>query len=165
MARRVFFSFHYERDIIRASQVKNSWLTQDRQEAGFWNASLEEEAKIKGDDVIKRMIDEGLKNTSVTIVLIGAETANRRWVEYEIKQPCAMGHGLLGVYINGLKNFQKQVDHRGRNPLSHLGYDNYQGSGRRVNLDKIYPTYDYVIDNGYSNLGKWIEEAATVATR
>lgn len=31
MARRVFFSFHYERDIWRANQVRNRWITKDRE--------------------------------------------------------------------------------------------------------------------------------------
>ena len=58
MARRVFFSFHYERDIWRANQVRNSWVTQpDRESAGFFDASLWEEAKRKGDAAIKKMID------------------------------------------------------------------------------------------------------------
>ncbi len=39
MARRVFFSFHYERDVWRAGQVRNSWVTKDREEAGFWDAA------------------------------------------------------------------------------------------------------------------------------
>lgn len=39
MARRVFFSFHYERDAWRAAQVRNSWVTKpDREAAGFWDA-------------------------------------------------------------------------------------------------------------------------------
>ncbi len=47
MARRVFFSFHYERDIWHANVVRNSWITQDREAAVFWDASLWEEAKKK----------------------------------------------------------------------------------------------------------------------
>jgi len=38
MARRVFFSFHYERDNWRAGQARNSWVTKDRESAGFWDA-------------------------------------------------------------------------------------------------------------------------------
>lgn len=32
MARRVFFSFHNERAIARANVVRNSWMTQDRED-------------------------------------------------------------------------------------------------------------------------------------
>ena len=63
--------------------MKNAWVTaKDRSEAGFWNASLEEEAKRKGDAAVKRMIDSALKGTSVTAVLIGSKTATRKFVLY-----------------------------------------------------------------------------------
>lgn len=85
MARRVFFSFHYERDIWRASQIRNSWVTKpDRKTAGFWDAASWEEVKKKGEDAILRWIDNQLNGTSVTVVLIGAETSERKYVGYEI---------------------------------------------------------------------------------
>ena len=148
MARRAFFSFHYEPDVWRASTIKNSWVTQDRTAAGFFNASLEEEAKAKGDAVVKKMIDEALKGTSVTVVLIGAETANRPYVKYEIQKSVEVGNGLVGVYIHNVKNSNGFASTRGANPLP-------QG----------YTVYDYVSDNGYANLGTWIEAAARAAVR
>src|SRR5580692_10411120 len=85
MAKRVFFSFHYERDIWRASIVRNSWVVRnEREDAGFWDASLWEEAKRKGEESIRRTILKGLENTSVSAVLIGAETVTREWVIFEI---------------------------------------------------------------------------------
>jgi hypothetical protein len=80
MARRVYFAFHYQNDIWRVNEVRQSWVTQERQVAGFYDASLWEEAKKQSDLAIKRMINSGLQNTSVTCVLIGSETSNRRWV-------------------------------------------------------------------------------------
>jgi len=82
MAKRVFFSFHYQ-DVIdfRANTVRNHWLTKkDREDAGFFDASIWESAKKKGDIALKRLINGALKNTSVTCVLIGSQTFNRRWV-------------------------------------------------------------------------------------
>ena len=87
MVRRVFFSFHYERDAWRASQVRNSWVTKpDREAAGFWDAAEWEKVKKQGDAAIKRWIDKGLEGTSVTVVLIGTETCSRKWVRYEIQK-------------------------------------------------------------------------------
>jgi hypothetical protein len=40
MARRVFFSFHYERDIWRANVVRKSWVVAGSREAEFIDASL-----------------------------------------------------------------------------------------------------------------------------
>lgn len=161
MARRAFFSFHYERDIWRACVVRNSWVTKpDREDTGFWDESLWEAAKKKGDDAIRRMIDEGLKGTSVTVVLIGTETWDREWVRYEIVESHNRGNGLLGVYIHNIKNQNESTDTQGNNPFDYLYIDQ---NGRRVYLSQLYPTYDYVRGNGYNNLGAWIEAAAKAA--
>lgn len=92
MARRAFFSFHYERDVWRASVVRNSWVTKpDREAAGFFDAGIWEEAKKRGDAAIKKLIDDALVGTTVTAVLIGAETSTRMYVKYEIDQSVARG--------------------------------------------------------------------------
>lgn len=156
MTRRVFFSFHYERDIWRANQVRNSWVTQERESAGFWDASLWEEAKKKGDTAIKRMINSGLDGTSVTVVLIGAETAYRKWVDYEIVQSRKRGNGLLGVYIHKLKDKDGETDKKGTNPFD-LWY--ITKDGKKMYYSEFYSTYDWVNDDGYNNFGDWIEKA------
>jgi len=118
MARRVFFSFHYERDIWRANVVRNSWVTQDREAAGFFDASLWEEAKKKGDAAVKKMIDDALVGTTVTAVLIGAETAGRSYVLYEIEKSVERGNGLLGVRIHKIEDKEWQRGQLGRQPLA-----------------------------------------------
>jgi len=118
MARRVFFSFHYERDVWRAGQVRNSWVAKpDREAAGFWDAAEWEEVKKKGDAAIKEWIDKQLKGTSVTAVLIGAETSTRKYVGYEIEQSFNKGNGLLGIYIHNLKDTDGKTDCKGPNPF------------------------------------------------
>jgi hypothetical protein len=104
MARRVFFSFHFDGDIWRANQVRNCNVVAGADSAGFFDHSEYEDAKKKGTDGIKRMISKHLAGTSVTVVLIGKETANRPWVKEEIRQSIAQGNALLGIYIHHLKN-------------------------------------------------------------
>lgn len=144
MARKTFFSFHFERDNWRAGQVRNAYVTQDA--AGYIDAADWEAVKSKGDAAIKRWIDDQLIGTSVTVVLIGAETANRDYVAYEIKQSIARGNGLLGIYIHHVKNKESQTDSKGSNPLP-AGYS----------------TYDWVLDDGRDKLGTWVETAAKKA--
>jgi hypothetical protein len=146
MARRVFFSFHYERDVWRASVVRNSWVTKERVAAGFFDAGIWEEAKKKGDSAIKAMIDNALKNTTVTAVLVGRYTAQRNYVKYEIEKSIERGNGLLGVRIEKIENSRGAVDDAGANPLP---------SG--------YPLYRWNADKGYTNFGKWVEQAAKAA--
>lgn len=45
MARRVFFSFHYQRDIWRVNQIRNIGEIVGTAAVGFHDASLWEEAK------------------------------------------------------------------------------------------------------------------------
>ena len=49
MARQTFFSFHHQHDAWRAGQVRNSWVTKDRNAAGFWDKAEWEEVKKAGD--------------------------------------------------------------------------------------------------------------------
>jgi len=153
MARRVFFSFHYERDIWRANVVRNSWVTQGREAAGFWDASLWEEAKRKGDEAIKKMIRDGLANTSVTAVLVGAETSSRKYVLYEIEQSIARGNGLLSVHIEKIKNRDGSTDPSGPNPLA------------GVQSTPSPNVYYWNRDDGYANFSEWVEQAAKAAGR
>ena len=61
MARRVFFSFHYQRDIWRVNQIRSIPNVTGCSAAGFQDASIWEDAKKKGDDAIKKLIRDGLK--------------------------------------------------------------------------------------------------------
>lgn len=146
MARKVFFSFHYGRDISRANVVRNSWVTKDKGTAGFLDASLWEEAKAKGDAAIKRLIDDQMVGTTVTAVLIGSQTSERAYVQYEINKSIERGNGLLGIYIHNIKDLSGNVASKGLNPLT-----------------ARYKTYDWIADNGYANLGPWVEAAYAAA--
>lgn len=145
MAHRTFFSFHYEQDVWRASIVRNSATTKPNIDAEFIDASLWEEAKRKGDDAIRRLINSGLFNTTVTAVLIGSQTSYRRWVRYEIERSLARGNGLFGIYIHNIKDRNGNTAPRGNNPLPYG-----------------YTTYDWVYDDGYNNLGSWVDKAYDV---
>ena len=97
MSKRVYFAFHYQ-DVcdFRANVVRNHWMTKPHREAaGFFDASLWEDAKKHGDIAIKRLINSGIEGTSTTCVLIGSHTFNRRWVSYEIMRSFKRGNSIL----------------------------------------------------------------------
>jgi hypothetical protein len=146
MAHRAFFSFHYERDVWRASVVRNSDVTKNDVDAEWIDGSIWEEAKKQGDAAVRSLIDGALVGTSVTAVLIGSETASRKWVQYEIDQSIDRGNGLLGIYIHNIKDKDGLTASRGDSPLP---------AG--------YKTYDWVYDDGYSNLGTWVDAAYDAA--
>lgn len=146
MARRVFFSFKYK-DVSRAMIVRNSWVTQGKQAAGFIDAADFEKVKRQGDRAIQNWIDKQLEGTSVTVVLVGAKTCSSRWVKYEIKKSIERGNGLLGVDVSKIADLQGNTSERcGQIPT---GYDFYLWNK----------------NDGYKNMGNWIEDAAKKAGR
>ena len=116
--RGVFFSFDWS-DAWRANQVRHSWVTKGGQrQANFRDVAEIETVRKSSDVAIKHWIDEQLNGTSVTCVLIGSDTYSSKWVAYEIEQSLARRNGLLGIYIDGLRNAQGRTAIRGQNPLS-----------------------------------------------
>jgi len=162
MARRVFFSFHYQRDIFRANVVRNSWRFRPEYEISnaFWDGSLWEKTKTEGDAAVKRLIAQGLNNTSATVVLIGAETSKRQWIQHEIDESLTRGNGLVGVYLHNIKDQLGFVDTPGNNP-----FDNLRFASTKQLLSTAYRTYDWINDDGYRNLAGWVEAAAKAAGR
>lgn len=146
MARHVFFSFHYQRDIVRVNQIRNLPEIVEEAAAGFKDKSLWEEAKAKGDDAIKKLIDNALVGTSVTVVCIGGKSAGRKYINYEIQKSIDRGNGILGVQIHHLKNFDGETDTVGDTPALLTKHN--------------YPVYKY--DN-HTKLNAWIEAAAKAA--
>jgi hypothetical protein len=66
--------------------VRNSWVAQGKEAAGFIDAADFEEVEGQGENAIKNWIDKQLNGTSVTVVLVGNKTCNSKWVKYEIKK-------------------------------------------------------------------------------
>ncbi len=134
MTRRVFYSFHYKPDNWRVSMVRNIGSITGNEPAtdNDW-----EEVKRGGDTAIKQWIAGQMKNRSCTVVLIGSETANRKWINYEIIKSWNDGMGLVGIHVHGLKNSDGYTSGKGRNPFDFIPYGN-QG----LKLSSIVRCYD-----------------------
>jgi hypothetical protein len=141
MARRVFFSFEYS-DVTRAMVVRNSAVTKGKEAVGFIDAAEFEKLEKQGDSAVKAWIDDQLVGTSVTAVLVGAKSCTSKWVKYEIERSIKRGNGLLGIDISKIKNFNgNTTDRCGQIPTG-------------------YTFYLWYKNDGYQNIGGWIEKAA-----
>ena len=145
MARRTFFSFHYKY-IWKVNQIRSMINIIGTSAAGFQDASLWEEANKKGDKEIKRMIDNALENTSVTVVCVTYGTTNRKYINYEIDQSLARGNGLVAIQIHHLKDQNGNTGSPGAIPSQ------IEANG--------FKAYKYTTKEA---LARWIEEAARLA--
>lgn len=152
--RQVFYSFHYDNDVMRLHQIRNigSFDKSELLSPNDW-----EIVKKGGDRAIKKWIDEQMNYRSCVIVLIGEETANREWVQYEIKKAFADGKGLFGIYIHNLKCPSTGKSSKGKNPFEQFTLND----GRK--LSEIFTCYNPNILDAYNDIAKnmehWIETA------
>lgn len=144
MARKVFFSFKYD-DVQRAMNVRNSNVITGAIKSGFIDKAEFEKVEREGDKAIKGWIDKQLEGTTVTVILVGANTDKSKWVKYEIDQSIGRGNGILTIDISKISDLDRKTT---------------DCCSLRV---KGHKHYLWNNDNGRENLGKWVEDAATAA--
>ena len=161
MARRAFYSFHYKPDCWRASQVRNMGVIEGNRPCSDndW-----ESITSAGDEAIKKWIAEQMEGKSCAIVLIGAATAGRKWINHEIIKAWNDKRGVLGIYIHRLLNTDKQQSTKGANPFDSVTHG---PSGKK--LSSVVKAYDppYTSSTDAYNyisqkLEAWVEEAITI---
>lgn len=169
MGRRVFFSFHYEEDIWRVNQVRNSRVTKLADVNEPIDKASWESIRRVGDEAVYKWINQQLSGVGVTVVLIGSQTATRKFVDYEVRKSFELGKGLLGIRIHNLENVLGRTSWPGMNPLDNVrvSVPAYSGAAWSITktLSSIYPTYDWVTDDGFRNFPDWVEQAAQIAGR
>ena len=156
--RRIFYSFHYAADSWRTAMVRNIGVVEGNRPAtdNKW-----EEVKRGGDAAIQRWIDGQMRRRSCTLVLVGASTAGRRWIDYEIEKSWNNEMGLAGIHIHGLRNQDNRISAKGQNPFAHFTLED---SNRK--LSSVVKCYDPPGTNSRQrynwirdNLGRIVEEA------
>ncbi|MGN7297031.1 TIR domain-containing protein [Ferdinandcohnia sp. SAFN-114] len=101
MAHKVFVSYHHYNDQNRADYLRRYY----GQNNTIIDRSLPEALDSQDNDYILSVIrTRHLRDSTVTIVLIGSETYNRKWVDWEIYSSLRpygdrKRNGLLAIYL------------------------------------------------------------------
>jgi hypothetical protein len=152
--RQVFYSFHYDNDVFRVQQIRNIGALEDNEPV---SANKWETVKRGGDASIKKWVDDNLRHKSCVVVLVGEETANRKWVQYEIQQAWELGKGLVGIYIHNLKDPRKGKSSKGKNPFDQFTFND------GTKLSSVVKCYNPDPNDAYNeirnHLEDWIEDA------
>lgn len=120
---------------FKVNVVRNSWLLNHSADT-FIDSSIWEKEKSKGPTVIKNLIETGLKKTTVATVLIGDETAERRWVKYEIVKSFEKGNGILGFTLTELEVKNKQFQLVAKTHLRDLHFK-YQRTVKKLDFTNL----------------------------
>jgi len=153
----VFYSFHYDRDHSRVQQIINMGALEGQR---ILNAQDWEAVKRKGDKAVENWIAEQMLYKPAVVVLVGAQTANRRWVRHEIRKAWDDNRPLVGVRIHGLADFGKHTDAPGGNPFSQVTLPDGRTVGHYVDLHSPSGwNSQEVYANIKANLISWVANA------
>lgn len=147
--RKCFYSFHYEPDNWRAATVRNIGAIEGNKPTSDNNW---ETIKKGGDAAIKKWIADEMLGKSCIVVLVGSNTADRKWINYEIIKGWDDGKGIVGIYIHGLKDSNEKTSVKGDNPFDYINYGN---TGKKLSsIVKCYNPSGSTSQEKYN----WIKE-------
>lgn len=152
--RQVFYSFHFKKDCWRAATVRSIGVIEGNKPApdNDW-----ETVTASGDQAIKKWIADQMEYRSCTIVLVGEQTANRKWINHEIIESWKAGMGVVGIYIHGLKNQGGYTSNKGKNPFEFIKFK----SGKK--LSEIVKCYNPAGTNSKERY-EWISKYLSAMT-
>lgn len=154
--RRVFYSFHFDKDVMRVHQIRNIGALEDNKPVSVneW-----EQVKRGGDSAVEKWIDENMKYKNCVVVLVGEETAQRPWVKYEIKKAWNERRGLVGIYIHNLKCPRNGYGRQGVNPFGQFTV----GGKALSSIVRCYNPSSYdAYGDVKNNIEKLVEEAISI---
>lgn len=160
MARRIFYSFHYNPDNWRVSKIRQIGAIEGNKPAtdNDW-----ETVTAQGDAAIERWIKGQMAGRSCAVVLIGQNTAGRKWINHEIIESWNKGMGLLGIHIHNITNSAGDQSSKGANPFSGVTIGGKSLPSIVKTYDPPFSTSRYVYNHIADNISSWIDDA--VATR
>ena len=160
--RKVFISYHHSNDQYYADYIQRLATCYKI----FTDRSLERIINSTNTDYVQWAIKENnLKGTSVTIVLCGAETYKRKYVDWEIYHTLDLSHGLLGILLPTCTsdyNGNYIIPARLKENIS-SGYATCIGWGQILNyenLHSIFSAYTLMVQqNRHLNFKNSIEQS------
>lgn len=153
--KQIFYSFHFDNDVMRVQQIRNIGALEDNKPVSVneW-----EQIRRSGDAAIERWIDENMKYKNCVVVLVGEETAGRKWVKHEIKKAWNDGRGLVGIYIHNIKCPRNGLGRQGQNP-----FDQFTVGGK--SLSSIVRCYNPGSYDAYGDIKRSLEGLVDEAIR
>jgi hypothetical protein len=157
VARSIFASFYYDGDADRVQQVLQMGAIEGD---SLVTAQEWETVKRKSDAAIEKWIYEQMLRKSAVVVLVGSDTASRKWVDHEIRKAWDDKRRLVGIRIHGLNNLAGQTARRGANPFASVRLKNGATLDYYVDLhDPAGADSKAVYKSISDNLDAWVGNA------
>ena len=108
---------------------------------------IREDEKEKDDEIVKNWVDEKIKGTKITILLISKETLDRKYVSYELEKSLSQRNSINPILIDSEENAfdDEKIDLIIQKLDTEL-------LGMKLKLRKWYQ------ENGKENILRWLNE-------
>jgi hypothetical protein len=150
----VFISYHHENDQLYKNSLVKYYGTGDNRIFNDGSVDTGDIADNLTDEQIRTKIrDEYLKNTTVTIVLVGKETKNRKHIDWEIYSSMFDGtinkkSGILVVLLPSVDNGNAKIAHDNEKEVIYPEPMSWTSVETRAEYERRYPYLsDRLIDN------------------
>ncbi len=149
---RVFISYHHSNDQV----YKESLLELNKQHSLFIDASVDTGDVSDGlpDETIRTLIrDDYLRNSTVTILLVGSESKKRKHIDWEIYSSMYDGlknkkSGVLVINLPAAGSISHTVGHDGEKEAIYPNTTNWINIKNRADYERRYPMMPArIIDN------------------
>jgi hypothetical protein len=152
--RKCYVSFDAAHDLWRVQQVRNMGRI-EAQPLLDWDAW--DKIRRRGGKAIAAWVDDNMRGKECLVVLVGAQTADRKWVTYEIERAWRAGLGVLAIHIHNLKDRDGQRAEKGADPFDGLLIEGRAVVGRAYDppFSDSTAVYQYI----QTNVSQWISDA------
>jgi hypothetical protein len=155
----VFYSFHFDNDVMRVQQIRQMGVID-----GDEPVSPNDWEQLKRNKGVEAWIQKNMAYKNAVVVLIGEETYKRPWVQYEIKKGWNDNRAVLGIHIHNLNCPNGGRCKQGTNPFNQFTVSG--GLYSSWNMGNIVPVYNPSPTDTYNtiknNIDSWINEAIRV---
>ncbi len=149
---RVFISYHHKKD----QREKNALLTLNKKYEIFIDGSVDTgdiDENLPDETIRQKIRDEYLKDTTVTILLVGVETAKRKHIDWELYSSMYNGKvnkqsGILVIQLPSTKPEHFRAAHGDKEKNDIYPDTSWTSIGSKAEYKSRYPYLpDRIIDN------------------
>lgn len=154
--RRVFLSYHYETDFLRADKIRRMNKQNNKL---LFSEDYWENIDNQTDEGIQNWIDNELEQSDCLVVLIGEETAKKKWINYSIKQAYELDKGIAGIFVHRLLDQEGDPSERGEDPFHYIDLNGIKFSRFVQRFESEHVTERYVYHDIRRNFAQLVEDA------
>jgi len=149
---KVFISYHhandqwYKQELLRLNNIHDLFI-----DGSVDTGDIDD--NLSNETIRQKIRDEYLGNSTVTILLVGTETKNRKHIDWELKSSMIDGKfnkksGILIIHLPTINHTVHRVSHIGEKEIIYPEIKDWSTLNHRSKYEQIYPFLPArIIDN------------------